>query len=143
MKEKVKYLNLIVLLTFLGGQVEYAYTSLFCTMKGAPVSSPSAMMKTDDSMPNSCDECTGVAQPVSSASQNLKSGCMQLRLEQKMVVDNFTGTGKALRHFVENFAVVKHVSTIDDQLFTTTYKLFTPTDSPPLDLPTLNSNLRI
>ena len=140
---KLKYLNLLVLLTFLVGQVQYAYSSYFCTMKNAGVSAAAAVMKMDGSKENSCDECTATVQHVSLTAQSLKSNCMERRVEQKMVVDNFTGSQQTVEHFVGTFFIAANPTTIGNQLFTVHSSLFTSTDSPPLDLPTLNSNLRI
>jgi hypothetical protein len=140
---KLKYLNLLVLLTFLVGQVQYAYSSYFCTMKNAGISAAAADMKMDVPKENSCDECAVMPQSVPPTGQSLKSNCMERRVEQKMVVDNFTGSQEVVHHFVGNLFTFDNLATIDNRLFTLRHSLFTSTDSPPLDLPTVNSNLRI
>lgn len=143
MKERIKYLNVFVLLAFMVGQVQYAYSSYFCTMKNAGVSAATANMKMDAPKENSCDECAVTVQRVSPTAQSLKSNCMERRVEQKMVVDNFTGSQEMVHHFVGNLFTFDNLAKIDNRLFTLHHSLFTSTDPPPLDLPTVNSNLRI
>ncbi|HUI28765.1 MAG TPA: hypothetical protein VLX91_01020 [Candidatus Acidoferrales bacterium] len=140
MPERLKYLNIIVLLTFLVGQVQYAYAWYFCTMNRAPVSSTSNVMMMDNSNENSCAEC-GVQQV--SAEQSLKSNCMQARLQEKSVVDSFTSSQKLVQHFAQSI-MLGHVSeSFGNQLFPFNHKPFTSTDPPPLDIPTSSGNLRI
>jgi hypothetical protein len=140
---KLKYLNLLVLLTFLVGQVQYVYGFYFCTMDKATVSASNAEMKTDNCTEDACGECSAKVQSVSSASQELKSDCMQLHVEKKSVVDNFTSSQKLSPHFIQFTLIGNQAESVSNQLFTLHHSLFTSTDPPPLDLPTVNSNLRI
>ena len=141
MNERTKYLSFLVLLTFLIGQVQYAYASYFCTMKNAPVSSPAMTMSMDDQSPTHCTECDAFEQPVS-GQQILQMNCIQTQLTQKKVVDNFTNTDKSISHFVGIVAVLQSQDEIN-QLSNDNFVRFSRTDSPPLDIPTFNSNLRI
>jgi hypothetical protein len=111
-------------------------------MKQMTVHSPEMAMTVNDSSENFCDECAAIVQSVSSG-QSLNSNCMQVRVVQKMVVDNFTGAQKSIRHFV-GFETISHqLSAVGYQPSANNYQLFAPADSPPLDIPTASSNLRI
>lgn len=139
---KIKYLNLVVLLTFLVGQIQFVYASYFCTMKNAPMTLSSKLMSKDDSCCMACAECSNLTQ-MEQGRQTINGNCMQLRFEQKMVVDNFTDSHNDIQHFVT-------VAIIGDQLSMTNFlaaadgcRLFNRIDHPPVDIPTLNSNLRI
>ncbi len=141
MNERIKYLNILVLLIFLVGQVQYAYASYFCTMKNAETSSPTMTMSTDDESTVQFTERNGFAQPVSSQ-QIVQASCMQVQLTEKKVVDNFTNTDKSFSHFVGIVAVLQSQDEIS-QLSNNNFVQFSRTDSPPLDITTFNSNLRI
>lgn len=131
MTERIKYLSFLVLLTFLVGQVQYAYASYFCTMMDAPVSSPTMTMSMDDQFAQR-----------ESGRQTVQASCMQMQLTEKKVVDNFTNTDKSISHFVGVVAVLHSQNEIG-QLSNYNFVQFSRTDSPPLDIPTFNSNLRI
>lgn len=144
MNGKLKYLNLLVLLTFLVGQVQYAYASYFCTMKNAPVSSSSMLMSMDDCNDMACNGSGTFAQP-EQVGQTVHGDCMQMRLSEKSTVDNFTSADKSISHFIGivAFLSVHNGAGNDTQTLAISHQLFNQTNSPPLDLPTLNSNLRI
>jgi hypothetical protein len=138
--DKIKYLNLFVLLTFLVGQVQYAYASYFCTMKQSPVESPVMMMaSTSNQTADVCTQCSGVIPP-QNGPQLIGGNCIKIVTSEKSVVSSFTDSVKLLSHFVTAFSFVP-VSSY--QPSAVSYQLFRHSDSPPLDLPTLNSNLRI
>lgn len=140
MKAKSNYLSLLILLPFIVGQVQYAYTSYFCEMTGkiaCPPCAPSSMAGSND-----CDECTSVALP-DYVGESFNSDCMQLNIEQKSVVDNFTSSQKVIHHFVVVSAVGLQATAASGQSQGFSEIVFIPTDSPPPDLPTLNSSLRI
>ncbi len=140
--EKVKYLNLLVLLTFLVGQVQFAYASYFCTMKQAPVKSPvMAMASSSNETDDVCTQCSGVIPPQNRL-QLVEGNCIKVVTAEKSVVSSFTDSVKMLSHFVIVFGFIpamngQHLA-ISNQL-----SAINNADPPPLDLPTLNSNLRI
>ncbi len=140
--EKVKYLNLLVLLTFLVGQVQFAYASYFCTMKQAPVKSPvMAMASSSNETDDVCTQWSGVIPPQNRL-QLVEGNCIKVVTAEKSVVSSFTDSVKMLSHFVIVFGFIpamngQHLA-ISNQL-----SAINNADPPPLDLPTLNSNLRI
>lgn len=140
MKDKAKYLNLFVLLTFLVGQVQFAYASYLCTMKHAPVKSPvMAMAAPSDETQDVCTQCSGVIPP-QNGQQLVEGNCIKIVTAEKSVISSFTDSVKLLSHFVTSFNFVPASSS---HLSTISYQLIRHSNSPPLDLPTLNSNLRI
>ena len=140
MNDKVKYLNLIVLLTFLVGQVQFAYASYFCTMKQAAVKSPvMAMTSPGNETEDVCAQCSGVIPPQNGL-QLVEGNCVKVVTAEKSVVSSFTDSAKLISHFVVAFNFVPPSSY---QLSAISHQLLSQSDSPPLDLPTLNSNLRI
>ncbi len=98
-------------------------------------------MSTDDESTVQFTERNGFAQPVSSQ-QIVQASCMQVQLTEKKVVDNFTNTDKSFSHFVGIVAVLQSQDEIS-QLSNNNFVQFSRTDSPPLDITTFNSNLRI
>ena len=140
MKAKIKYLSLFLLLPFAAGQVQYASSSYFCTMTAgnAPVTCSSSAL--DDL--TDCDQCCS-AIVVINTGPTLHSDCMKVRFEQKSIVDDFTGSQKVIHNFHKVAVVSYPFPIMIDQVFNPGYKLFTSSVSPPLDLPTVNSNLRI
>ncbi|HQT92681.1 MAG TPA: hypothetical protein PL001_11720 [Candidatus Kryptobacter bacterium] len=142
MNERMKYLNLLVLLTFLVGQVQYAYASYFCTMMQRPVEAPTMVMSSmTSSSDNICDECQGVIPPVH-GQQLAQGNCVKLIAADKSTVDSFAEWTKYHAQFVSMFNFVNPQVTTQQsapQGFVSQFS-FIP---PPLDLPTLNSNLRI
>ena len=140
--DKVKYLNLFVLLTFLVGQVQFAYASYFCTMKQAPVKSPvMAMISPGNETEDVCAQCSGVILP-QHGPQLVEGNCIKVVTAEKSVVSSFTDSVKLLSHIVIVFGSIAAISgqhlAISNRL-----SAINNADSPPLDLPTLNSNLRI
>lgn len=140
--EKIKYLNLFVLLAFLVGQVQYAYTFYFCTMKQMPVSAPSmATTSVADDADGICDECQGViAQP--HGLQLVEGNCVKVVTTEKSVVSNFTELAKFNSHIVTVFNFIQ-ADGYAQQISRQSFILVFQANSPPLDIPTLNSNLRI
>ncbi len=141
MIERIKYLNILVLLTFLVGQVQYAYASYLCTMKNAPVRSSSMPMAMDEANSQACDECSTFIQP-ESGQQIVQSNCVLVHLTDKSTLDNFTSLNKAIPHVVGIIAIVNQQSITNHQL-SARPSIMRMGDSPPLDLPTFNSSLRI
>ena len=138
--DKAKYLNLFVLLTFLVGQVQFAYASYFCTMKQAPVKSPvMAMTSPGNETEDACTQCSGVIPP-HNEQQLVEGNCIKVVTAEKSVVSSFTDSVKLLSHFVIAFSFVPPSSYQPSAVH---YQLFSRNSSPPLDLPILNSNLRI
>ncbi len=138
--DKVKYLNLFVLLTFLVGQVQFAYVSYFCTMKQAPVKSAvMAMASSSNETDVVCTQCSGMIPP-QNQQQLAEGNCIKVITAEKSVVSGFTDSVKLLSHFVTTFSFVPLSSY---QPSAAQYQLSSLNSSPPLDLPILNSNLRI
>lgn len=140
--DKVKYLNLLVLLTFLVGQVQFAYASYFCMMKQAPVKSPvMAMASSSNETDDVCTQCSGIIPPQNGL-QLVAGNCIKVVTAEKSVVSSFTDSVKMLSHFVIVLGFIQAINgqhlAISNQLSATNNA-----DPPPLDLPTLNSNLRI
>jgi hypothetical protein len=139
-KIRIEYLNLLVLLTFLAGQVQFAYTTYYCTMKQMAVKTP-AMSTTsmDSSTGDVCDQCQEVIPPLH-GEQIADGSCIKVVTAEKSVVSSFNDSVKLLSHVAITFS---SVPTSSYQPSAVSYQLFRPTDSPPRDLPTFNSNLRI
>lgn len=140
--DKVKYLNLFVLLTFLVGQVQFAYVSYFCTMKQAPVKSAvMAMASSSNETDVVCTQCSGMIPPQNGL-RLVAGNCIKVVTAEKSVVSSFTDSVKMLSHFV---IVLGFIQAINGQHLAISNQLsaINNADPPPLDLPTLNSNLRI
>ena len=128
------------MLTFLVGQVQFAYASYFCTMKQAPVESPVMVMASPtDETEDVCTQCSGVIPP-QNGPQLVGGNCIKVVTAEKGVVSSFTDSAKLISHFVIAFGFVP---TSSYHLSAISYHLFGQSNSPPLDLPTFNSNLRI
>ncbi len=143
MSTRVKYFNFLVLSAFLVGQVQYAYSYYFCSMSKQQVSSPSMNMDMmDAASENMCDQCQAVT-PIRDGAHLTQTDCVSLITSQKSTVDNFTDSHRLVQHFISAALVGSSLSTVASRLpFTASHVLPTAV-SPPLDLPTLNSNLRI
>ena len=145
----MKYLNIFVLMTFLVGQIQFAYSSYYCTMKGSTVGFFSSSGKNKsmscESMGNeneSCDECAPMMDQLFSC-ETIQSNCMQVHVVQKMVVENFINVNKTSQHLSEFTPACIFVSILSNNLFTKSCKIFSSNYSPPIDTPTLLNNLRI
>ena len=142
MKPKVKYLALLVTLTFIVGQVQFAYSSYFCSMKQVILKHVQTGMTCDAmSGDDMADMGTGVA--LSLRGQQLAAqNCMQLRLAEKKVVDTFTGSDMPEQHFVGAAVIIQPLEPgIPTSGANPSFICRNP--SPPQDLPTLLNNLRI
>ncbi len=144
MSRLVKYLNLLVLSTFLVGQVQYAYSTYFCTMMQQRVNGPTVHMKSKTS--NSEITC-GQSQDVKSISnvvQLIQGDCIKLVTSKKSTLDSFTDLHKSVQHSVPAAIIIGNsLSTVAIQLLSASHYLLPAAVSPPLDILTLNSNLRI
>jgi len=139
---RTKYLNALVLLTFLVGQVQYAYSSYFCSMKQTPVKSPiMAMNSLTDNSNGICRECQSVI-PSRLGQLMIGSNCIKVIKAEKSVVSNFTQWAKFNSRVDLAFDLMPAFSNRQSS-GASGYKLFTPANSPPIDLPILNNNLRI
>lgn len=101
MSNKTRYLSLLVMLTFTLGQVQYACSSYFCTMTHKTYSLTSCGASSSD---ESCG-ATMVTSP-SRGPQFADAGCMQIRLAEKKVIDNFSAPDKAPSHVVSIVAIL-------------------------------------
>ncbi len=131
-------------LAFVVGQVQYAYVSYFCTMKQMPVSTPAMPMTstTAEEAVGMCNECQAV-NPFQERLQLLDANCVKVITAEKSVVSNFTDSQRSIQHFLVVAVIGDQLSSIGYRPSVISYRLFTQVNSPPLDLPTLNSNLRI
>ncbi len=143
MTERIKYLNILVLLAFLVGQVQYAYASFFCTMKDAPVSVSSMIMNTDEEDSQPCGECSCRVH-AGPGQQVVEANCMLMHIIEKTTIDNFRVSDRSVSTVSRAWTLCgNQLPAGNRKLFTKSYQGFNPTNSPPLDLPTFNSTLRI
>lgn len=143
MNEKIKYLNMFVLLAILAGQVQYACTSYYCTMERKAVSAPSmTTTSVADGTDGICDECQGVI-PLQHGQQTFDNNCFKVVSTEKSVISNFTNSQKSFQNFVVVSLIGDQQSSVCCHQSAISCKLFIQANPPPLDLPTLNSNLRI
>ena len=136
------YLNMVIMLAFLVGQVRYECSSYYCTMMHSTVSN-SAVGTSSVQLPCGCS-CK--------ASQRLRSprvgqqlaarGCLRLIKRQKKVVSNYTDS---VKNSVPLIASLYLVSLVDRGLRSDTHSFYAFIDSkpPPLDLTIVNLVLRI
>ncbi len=131
------------MLTFVVGQIQYAYSSYFCTMMQRQVKAPTMAMNPATATPSDvCDECQAVAMPARHGVQLAQGDCMELVTSQKHTLDNFTEWSRYHAQFAASFSFVQMYD-YTPQLVSQSFILASPANSPPLDLPILNSNLRI
>lgn len=137
---RAKYLSLLVILTFTVGQFQYAYSSYFCTMKHVTLSLEDVIGTASG---NSCaSSCDGTLElPSEQGRQILGMNCMQYRLTEKKVVDTFTGQDKPQLHIVGVMAVLPAMQIVSQSAGVVITAV--GSSSPPPDIPTINSNLRI
>ena len=124
------------------GQVQYACVSYFCTMMQRPVSAPAM---TVNSRARSCEDPCSCSRRITLRQYGLQlvaNNCIKVVYSKKSVVSSFTDSAKLISHFVMVLGFMPnlngHQSAIGNQLSATNNAA-----SPPSDLPTLNSNLRI
>lgn len=139
---KLRYLNLAVILAFLIAQVQYACSSYFCTMMQAYVSGPST---TVNSITHSCEDlcnCPQRTAPHQGGGEIVEGNCIKTLNLEKSVISSFTDPAKFCGDVIAAQGFIPtHICT---QRFTSQVSIkFTKSGSPPLDLPILNSNLRI
>lgn len=139
---RIKYLNTFILLAFLIGQVQYAYTSYFCTLKHEQVKAPTlTATPVSDNDGNGCEECQGVI-PETHGQQSIESNCIKVVSIEKSTIDNFAEWAKFHNQVVAVFNSIQ-ANDYPQQIGHQSFVVLSPANSPPLDLPTLNSNLRI
>ncbi len=143
MSNRAKYLSLLAMTAFVVGQVQYSYTSYFCTMLNSYVPSPSMALAShhEASEATTCDDCQVDPAPAS-GHQLVEANCFHVTTAEKSVVDNFVGSTNPDIHFVA--AVVSFLPVpLVARTLSSSWASVPSADSPPLDLPTLNCNLRI
>ena len=106
------------------------------------VSAPTMTMKLKT---HSCEDlcnCNQRIPPPQNRQALVRGNCIKVVNSTKSVVSSFTDSAKLISHFLIVFGFMQalngHQSAIDDQLSATNNAA-----SPPSDLPTFNSNLRI
>ena len=138
----MKYMNMFVILAFLAGQVQFVCVSYFCTVEQKAVQRPTMSVSSSNiSDSDMCDECQGIVPP-----QNgrllLKSNCLKVVSIEKGTVDSFAEWAKFQNHAIASLTFIQAI----DYPLQIGYKnsvMLLAAESPPSDLPTLNSNLRI
>ncbi len=143
MSKTVKYLNLLVLLTFLVGQVQYAYSVYFCTMLQAPVPAPTMKMSSAEvGWGNTCDHCSSATQTLE-GEQLAQVDCVRLITSQKSTLGSFTESQKLIQHIMSVSFVGNRLLALIEKPLSTTCSLIPTTSSPPSDISIFDSNLRI
>lgn len=134
---------MFISLLLLAGQVQYSYTTYFCTMEHKPVKQPTVAGEVSEhALSNKiCDACQGVI-VVYHTEGVAKRNCIRVETYRKNVVDSFAETGSALSHI---FAAVATCSCNPGEQAGTSHGLLLMPRcaSPPGDISILNSNLRI
>ena len=141
---RFKYVNLLLTLALLAGQVQYVYTTYFCTEQHSPISRPAVEMRSADMSSGStiCDECRGVI-PVQHGATLASANCIQITTHSKSVVSSFTISDKPLSHFEVGKVSFSRYTSSPSQHSGIRVHLLNATDSPPLPLHVLNLNFRI
>lgn len=140
MKNGTKYLSFLVVLMFVVGQIQYGYTTYFCTMMNEFLPSAPVMLSSQYET-DTCSQCDGVL-AAQQSSQTFAPNCFQINSLQKDVISTFTAAGNHDLYVVNVAApIVIHPQVAQTTLWSLT--IAPATSSPPLDLPTFNSNLRI
>ena len=136
------YLNLVVVLAFLVGQVQYSCSLYFCTMMNKRVTS-SQTGSTSEPLPCCCPCNTAQGMSSSEHIQRIvASNCLRLIKSKKKVVSNFTSSGNSFRPIVGNMLSVS-LDKSDLRSFTQGHLSIIDNKPPPLDLPIFNRILRI
>ncbi len=135
------YLNLVVILAFLVGQVRYERSSYYCTMMHNTVSA-SAVGTSSRQLPCGCS-CKASQRSRPLVGRQLTArGCIRIIKLHKKVVSNYTDSGKIRLPFVLN---VYLVSMDNGDLCPDTHSFYAFFDgrSPPPDFIIVNRILRI
>ena len=137
-----KYLALLVTLTFIVGQIQFGFSSYFCTMKQVTLTPAESARVVDGT---SCDAACGsfdLGIKSTQGQQLIDPNCIQTRLAEKKVVDSFAGSDKSESHFVAFVVFIQpaNMTMLSDH---ENFAGLRFNSSPPPDIPTLNSNLRI
>lgn len=144
MKVRFRYAHALLALALLAGQVQYAYTTYFCTEQHAAVSKPTIKMQSADRSSGStiCDECCGVI-PVHHGAALATLNCIQITTHTKSVVSSFTSTEEVVSYHATSRFVCSRGPVESNQLSAIGNLHFSSTDSPPLPLHITNLNFRI
>ena len=141
---RLKYVNLLLTLALLAGQVQYVHTTFFCTEQHAPVSKPTVKMQSADMSSGStiCDECRGMI-PVQHGATLSSANRIQITTRSKDIVSGFTLSEKLLPHFEAGKVCFSQYTSSPIQHPGVSVWLFNATDFPPLPLHVLNLSFRI
>lgn len=141
MSRKTKYMSLFIVLAFTAGQVQYSYTSYFCTMLHMFLPSRSAALAMHSMSHDVCTQCDAPL-VTQAGNEELVPNCFVVNTIQKDVVSTFVGNSTSEIHAASALAlklphpIIRYTSVQNEPIVRTAL-------SPPLDLPTLNSNLLI
>lgn len=93
------YVGLLLSMMLLAGQVQYAYTAYYCTIKHAPVKEPLIGKSLPIGKINHkiCDECQGVEIIYHTVSVS-KQNCLRVERHKKNVIGSFTDTEACQSH---------------------------------------------
>jgi hypothetical protein len=111
-------------------------------MKQMPVETPTMTMNSTDAMSGDiCDECQGVITP-QHGRPSIKDNCIKVVTSEKSVISNFAEWAKFNSHIVTAFNFIR-ADSYAQEFSRQSFILVFQVNSPPLDLLTFNSNLRI
>ena len=141
---KGKSIYALLVLALIAGQIQYAYSTCFCTDRRAPVTRPEAVMQSPG-MPSGsiiCDECRGMI-PLQHGVSLESPNCVRITMHTKSVVSSFTNFETFSGHFESG--ILLHIASRETCSLTsaTNHLLLGSTDSPPLPLHITNLNFRI
>ncbi len=144
MTKTSKYLNLVVLLALLVGQLQFARTTYFCAEQLRTVNRPSAELNPSKPMSNNeiCDECQGFI-PFYHGYELAPTNCIQVHTFTKSIINNFTISDKPILNPGGLFCAKSNPLAVSYRPSAMSYALINCDLSPPSDLPIANSNLRI
>lgn len=140
MKNGTKNFSLMMVLMFVVGQIQYGYTTYFCTMLNEFVPSP-AMTLAVQHEGDACGQCGGVFAS-HHENQTFEPNCFKINSVQKDVVSTFTSSSNP-----DSFSITTVAFIVPRLLFQQNvhWKFIVAPDaqSPPQDLLTFNRSLRI
>lgn len=138
-----RYLTLLLCLSFLVGQVPYAYATYYCTVEHKAVGMPSKEERSSpkDLSTKICDACQGVL-IIHRTEGVAKPNCLRVEKHKKDVTDSFAENGYATPHPLVCVVLIgcKQAGRSDGKR---ALLAFPRNASPPENIPLLGSSLRI
>ncbi len=140
MKNGTKYFSVLMVLMFIAGQIQYGYTTYFCTMLNQFLPSAEAVLAVHQEA-DTCGQCDGMF-AAQSGSKTFEPNCFRIDTVQKDVLSTFTSSNNPDFFCVTTVALIITQPSFQ-QATLRSWSVAPSAPSPPLDLPTFNSNLRI